>query len=37
VLRRFQGTELSIMDLTKRTSIKPEDVMGTLQYHGLIK
>ena len=37
VLRRFQGPELSIMDLVRITSIKPEDVMATLQYHGLIK
>lgn len=37
ILRRYNGSDLSIMDLTGVTSIKPDDIVHTLQYHGLIR
>lgn len=37
ILREFHGEDISIMDLTRMTSITPDDIVHTLQYHGLVK
>ena len=37
VLSEYQGPTLSIMDISKQTSIMSEDIINALQYLGLLK
>jgi histone acetyltransferase MYST1 len=37
ILKEYSQKELSIMELTKMTSIKNEDIISTLQYLNMIK
>jgi histone acetyltransferase MYST1 len=37
ILRQYSGSDLSVMDLTRITSIRADDILSTLQSYGLIK